>query len=139
MKHYFQNLTILMTLLTLSACAAYQIDTSVTRYNAVADRVQLGDSIDNVLALLKPTQSSLPQKNRKNSDKYYKDNVMVEIHYFRTGRQPDGLTTDDEFTPYIFNDGKLVGIGWQMLGGAKSFGKVVQPAPVTNLNQTIVY
>jgi len=35
----------------------------------------------------------------------------------RSARQPDGLTTDDELTPYIFNDERLVGIEWQVLGG----------------------
>ncbi len=34
-----------------------------------------------------------------------------------------GFVTDDEFTPYIFNDGKLVAVGWQTLGGIKSQGQ----------------
>jgi hypothetical protein len=50
-----------------------------------------------------------------------------------------GFVTDDEFTPYIFNDGKLVAVGWQTLGGIKSQGQarsnntnttIVNPAPV---------
>jgi hypothetical protein len=46
----------------------------------------------------------------KQPDRYVKDGVNVEIIYFRSGWQSDGLTTDDEFTPYLFNDGKLVAI-----------------------------
>ncbi|MCH2386777.1 MAG: hypothetical protein MK240_01115 [Opitutales bacterium] len=34
----------------------------------------------------------------------------------------DHLTTDDEFTPYIFTDSVLTGIGWAVLGGPKSRG-----------------
>ena len=127
-----------LALLTVSACA-YQIDSSIAKYNAVADRVQLGDSRNKVLSILNPTQKGMPQNSRKNPDKYIKNNVLVEIYYFRTGRQPDGLTTDDEFTPYLFNDGKLVAIGWEVLGGPKSVGQVIQPAPVTNTNVTVIH
>ncbi len=48
------------------------------------------------------------------------DDVLVEIYYMRTGWVSDGITTDDEFTPFIFNNGQLVGIGWASLGGPKS-------------------
>ncbi len=141
MKHFLKMLVALLVLLTVSACAGVQgvqIDMSISKYNAVADRVQLGDSRNKVLGILNPTQTGIPQINRKNPDKYIKNNVLVEIDYFRTGLQPDGLTTDDEFTPYLFNDGKLVAIGWQVLGGPKSVGQVIQPAPVTNVT-TIIY
>ena len=142
MKHFLKILLALLALLTVSTCVGdqtgVQIDSGIAKYNAVADRVQLGDSKNKVLGILNPTQEGIPQINRKNPDKYIKSNVLVEIYYFRTGRQPDGLTTDDEFTPYLFNDGKLVAIGWQVLGGPKSVGQVIQPAPVTNVT-TIIY
>ena len=61
----------------------------------------------------------------------------------RTGRQPDGLTTDDEFTPYIFNNGKLVGIGWHLIGGPKTQGQAADTYKITNQNTnkstTVVY
>ena len=135
MKHFLKASVALLALLTVSACAGFQIDSGIAKYNAVADRVQLGDSRNKVLSILNPTQKGIPQRNRKNPDKYKKNNVLVEVYYFRTGRQPDNLTTDDEFTPYLFNDGKLVAIGWQVLGGPKSVG---QAAPVTNVT-TIIY
>ncbi len=138
MKHFLKTLVALLALLTVFACVERQIDSGIAKYNAVADRVQLGDSRNKVLSILNPTQEGIPQKNRKNPDKYIKDNALVEIYYFRTGRQPDGLTTDDEFTPYLFNDGKLVAIGWQVLGGPKSVGQVVQPAPVTIVKPTTI-
>ena len=34
------------------------------------------------------------------------------------------MTTDDEFTPYIFEDGKLIAIGWHILGGPKTKGRI---------------
>jgi len=48
------------------------------------------------------------------------EEVLVEILYYRSGWQRDGIVTDDEFTPYIFNDGVLVAIGWTTLGGPKT-------------------
>jgi len=53
-----------------------------------------------------------------------KDGKKIEIYYFRSGRQPDGLITDDEFTPYVFTDEVLTGIGWQVLGGPNSIGQI---------------
>jgi hypothetical protein len=38
----------------------------------------------------------------------------------RTGWVSDGLTTDDEFTPYVFTDEVLTSIGWVALGGPKT-------------------
>ena len=51
----------------------------------------------------------------------------------RSSQQPDGLTTDDEFTPYIFTNGILTGIGWTVLGGPKTQGQVPQsPAHISH-------
>jgi hypothetical protein len=66
---------------------------------------------------------------------YKKDGTLVEILYFRSGWQPDGLTTDDEFTPYLFNDGELVAVGWAILGGPKTQG---QAPPETNVHTTTI-
>jgi hypothetical protein len=76
-----------------------------------------------------PTQEGLPATARKPPESYKQGENIVEIYYFRSGRQPDGLTTDDEFTPYVFTNGILTAIGWAALGGPKSHGQVIQPAP----------
>lgn len=60
----------------------------------------------------------------KQPNMYKKKGVLVEILYFRSGWQSDDLTTDDEFTPYLFNNGELVAVGWAILGGVKSQGQV---------------
>ena len=57
----------------------------------------------------------------------------------RSRRQPDGLTTDDEFTPYFFRNGRLAGIGWHQLGGAKSHGQVVPQTNVSTSTTIIDY
>jgi hypothetical protein len=88
---------------------------------------------------LRPTQEGIPKPSRKRPDKYIKDGVKVEIYYMRSARQPDSLTTDDEFVPYLFNDEKLVGIGWEVLGGPKTKGQAVSRTVISNQNTTIVY
>lgn len=123
----------------LSGCAGMQIDIAISKYESLSDKVELGDSKERVLAILQPTQDNLPKSARKNPEKYVKEGVKVEIYYMRSARQPDGLTTDDEFVPYLFNDGKLVGIGWQVLGGPKSQGQATSDTYINNQNTTIVH
>lgn len=113
-----------LVLLSISAlladCAtstAQRIDSAIAAYSVAAQTVELGASKEAVLPALEPTQSSLLVGQRKLPDRYVQGTLTVEIYYFRSGRQPDGLTTDDEFTPYMFVDGKLVSIGWAALGG----------------------
>lgn len=133
---------VISALTLLSGCGAgYYIDQATSKYDAVEHQVNLGDPKEKVLAILEPTQESVPRNSRKKPDRYIKDGVNVEIFYMRTGRQADGITTDDEFTPYIFNDGKLVGIGWNLIGGPKSQGQATSDTYIntTNQNTTIVY
>ena len=137
MKNFF---LFLILIFGLAGCAILEIDSSISKYKAVAPKIKLGDSKEEVLALLQPTQQNLSGSSSKSPEAYVQDGNTIEIYYFRSGRQPDGITTDDEFTPYTFMNGKLTGIGWSVLGGAKSHGQVIQPAPVTNIEQkTTIY
>lgn len=93
------------------------IEGAVRKYEAVADQVKLGDSKQQVLALLSPTHEGLPASLLKEAENYYKDGVIVDIYYARSGPHPpkyspDRLRADEDFTPYVFHDGILVAIGW---------------------------
>jgi hypothetical protein len=103
----------------MAGCATRQIDGAVKGYKSAANQVALGDSRDKVLAILLPTQQNLPLRTTN----HIKGGATVEIYYMRSGRQAGDLTTDDEITPYVFRDGKLVGIGWNMIGKPKSRGR----------------
>lgn len=100
------------------------VERAVQRYHAAAPRVQLGMERDQVLLILKPTQDSLSLWHRKEPQMYHEyaggQERFVEIFYFRSQTNYDGLLTDDEFTPYIFHDGKLAAVGWQALDGPKT-------------------
>jgi hypothetical protein len=120
----------IITVTTLG-CVAQQIDSAISKYQEAAPRVQLGDSKDRVRSLLDPTQSDLPDSGRKQPESFLREGVRVDIIYYRSRRQPDDLTTDDEFTPYVFEDDKLVGVGWTAIGGPKTQG---QARPETNVD-----
>lgn len=103
-----------------SYMTARRIDQSISAHYSAAAQIELGDSKDRVFSLLEPTQSELNARERKPPDRYQEGDSVVEIYYFRSGRQPDGLTTDDEFTPYVFVDGLLIATGLAALGGPSS-------------------
>lgn len=133
------TLILLLLLLLIGGCTSptTHIQLTVDDYMSAAPNIVLGMSKAEVNEILKPSQRRLSNTEIKQPDIYKKDGVLVEVLYFRSGWQSDGLTTDDEFTPYLFNDGKLVAIGWATLGGPKSHG---QTTPQTNVHTTtIVY
>ncbi len=120
---------ILTILIFLISCTGYQtakqIDSSISKYEEESFKVNLGDSKEKVLAILEPTQK-YNKKWRKKPERFLNnDNSVIEIYYYRSDRTPDGISTDDEFTPYVFKDGKLIGIGWAVLGGPKTQGQAV--------------
>lgn len=111
-------ITVLATML-MAGCVGKQIDEAVNGYEPAADQVAVGNSRDEVLAILLPTQQNPPIRTTNQTA----GGVVVEIYYMRSGRQADDLTTDDEITPYVFRDGILVSIGWNMIGKPKSRGR----------------
>ena len=52
----------------------------------------------------------------------YQNNKEIQIHYCRTSWIPDNQFTDDEYTPVIFENGILIAVGWDRLGGPKTMG-----------------
>jgi len=119
-----KNLIIISLLFsTLISCTARQIDSSISKYENQSSRIELGDTKQKVLEILEPTQS-YNNKYRKKPEKYLsKDGSIIEIYYYRSNRNPDGSTTDDEFMPYVFKDGVLIGVGWTSIGGIKTQGQ----------------
>ena len=128
------RLLLFAIVLFLYGCAfdnAVRIDDAIAAYQVRAKQIKLGDSKETVLNLLEPTQVELNPRECKSPEAFQQDQDTFEIHFFRSGRQPDGLTTDDEFTPYVFKNGVLTAIGWTVLGGPKTVGKTVPQTNVT--------
>ena len=135
MLRVIKTFVFLLAITTILSGCVKDIDTSIKDYNAVKDQVELGDDKGKVLTILLPTQSILKPEYKKSPEKYMKNGVTVEIYFMRSLRQRDGSVTDDEFTPYVFNDGKLVGIGWTVLGGAKTQGQTSDTYTTTVINE----
>ncbi len=93
---------------------------AVSGYDEAASLVQIGDSTQSVLERLEPTQDHMNSKLRREPHSYRQGGDLVEIYYFRSGWHADGMNTDDEFTPYIFRNGKLTHVGWRTLTGART-------------------
>jgi hypothetical protein len=117
-------------IVAMSGCAALEeqiveaeIEDAISKYNSSATEVSLGDPKEKVLSMLGPSQQGLRGALRRPPEAFSTDQETVEIYYFRSGWTRDGKSTDDEFTPFVFRNGRLASIGWQALGGPKSVGE----------------
>lgn len=136
---YSRQVLAIVVLIFFSGCFAVlnrDIDNAIRQHSDLMPQIQLGESIEKVRGLLEPIQQQMRANARKPPDRFLKDGVEVYIYYARSGRQPDGLTTDDEFTPYVFQNGKLVAVGWATLGGPKTHGQATSDTYI-NVQQTV--
>jgi hypothetical protein len=101
-----------------------RIDAAIAMYSDQTRVVQLGDAKEKVLGILLPSQEDLKPDERKSPESFLKNDVRTDIYFFRSRRQADGLTTDDEFVPYVFTNGVLTAVGWTAIGGPKTQGQV---------------
>ncbi len=113
---------VLKNLLLFLIVAGCYADTAIIEYNQKKHMVELGDTIGKALPILEKMHNTVPSSWLRPADQYYEGGKNYYIHYQRTGHTEDGIMTDDEFTPYIFADSKLVSIGWAVLGGPRSYG-----------------
>lgn len=112
---------IAILLMSLMGCASTRsLNNAINAYRAEAGKIELGQSKQEVLAILEPTQAALSPQQRKEPEVFLEGDKRKEIHFFRSRSFADGLVTDDEFVPYIFENDKLVGIGWTVIGGPKT-------------------
>lgn len=129
----FKIVSVIIVAICLASCTSTYTKT-VNAYMAVAPSIKLGDTKESVIEKLAPTQVKLSNLDIKAPETFYQDGKLVEILFFRSGWQDDGITTDDEFTPYVFEDGILTSIGWTIIGGAKT-----QAKPRSDKNNDRIY
>lgn len=111
----------LLAVFFLASCASTQsITTAIHAFEQQSQNIQLGQTKAAVLAMLTPTQAEMPARYAKPHEQFIEDDKLTEIYFFRSRSFSDGLVTDDEFTPYVFEDGVLVAIGWTAIGGPKT-------------------
>lgn len=61
---------------------------------------------------------SLDGRYHKPSEQFMRDGKRVQIFHVMTSRIPDGTISPEEFTPIVFENDRLVSIGWTALGGS---------------------
>ena len=70
---------------SLMGCVATQTITSaIESYEMKAGQVSLGDTKEQVLNILIPTQVNLPSHFAKPPEKYIEDDKVKEIYFFRS-------------------------------------------------------
>jgi hypothetical protein len=113
------------------------VRTAINTYEQASGQVEIGMEKEQVLAILEPAKEILPADEQRPPERYVDENgQLVEIHYYRSSAYYDDMLTDDEFTPYVFRNGKLTAIGWAALGGPKTQG---MPYPRTRFNMGFGY
>ena len=125
-------LAIIVLGLLLQGCAEGPY-LALNTYDQQKHTVRLGDSINTALPALKSMQSSLTPIWLRPAEQYLKGGSRFYIHFQRTGWIEDHVLTDDEFTPYVFANDKLVAIGWTVLGGARTSGSGATAAAINEL------
>ena len=104
-----------LALVFLSGChITNEYSATVDAYVDVEHRIELGMSLAEVTHILDPTQRYLDNTDRRHDERYLQGETEVLIRFYRSGWQADGRLTDDEYTPYVFHDERLVAIGWQL-------------------------
>lgn len=109
----------------------------INYYHQVAPEVKIGMDKEQALAILQPATEMLPADEQRPPEQFTDDNgVLTEVYFFRSQAYYDDMLTDDEFTPYVFKNGKLSAIGWTALGGPKTQGL---PYPRTQYQMGVGY
>ena len=123
----------LIILLLIVGCVPNPYDLTVESYQEQSPRINLGMTKYEVSQILSPTQELLPTISIKERGMYMRDSIFTEIIYYRSKHYSDGKNTDDEYTPYIFEDSALVAVGWETIVGYKS------QAQTRSINKTVIF
>jgi len=122
----------------LASCAT-SLNRSIDAHLSAAKQIQVGDSKERVLSILEPTRCKQKSTCYKTPDIYRDEkNRLVEIYFYRCLWSGDSTITDDEWTPYMFVEGKLVSIGWTALGGPKSTSHGSQTPAVIPITTPVI-
>ena len=101
-------------LLALTGCyAGMELDENISKFHrTVLPTIQLGDSKQSVMQKLTPLHQPFYQSELRPATQFRKSGNNYYVHYQRSAWISDGRITDDEFTPFIFANDRLIEIGW---------------------------
>lgn len=130
-----QTITLLVVAVLISGCATVTLQsaTSINRQNLL--RLSVGMTKDEALSVMgtetktakvvlnqyatwqeTPVENIIINNPYRNEILKSKDDKVFEIVYYVTDvRKSDNNISDDELTPLVFDNGKLMGWGWSFL------------------------
>lgn len=97
-------------------------------HRKAATQVYIGMPISEFTMVMAETNAQTRPEAVRTPAAYTSNGVIYEIHYIRSGWVSDNMTTDDEYTPYLFQDATLIGYGWAAVGGKKTDSYDIQRA-----------
>jgi hypothetical protein len=114
------NAVPLTMLFFLTACSLNPRPAAIDYHEKTAPYVQIGMAEESFLKLMEPALDASNQgKYGRKPDRYSIGSDMYVVHFMRASMVDDGVVTDDEFQPYTFENGRLIAVGWNYLGGPK--------------------
>ena len=113
----------ILAVLILEGCVGSDYmsrDTIIETTSSSLYQLELGTNRSEALPIINNAVSMFRNKGIeyiKPPQKFIKGDKKYEIFYVMSSRIPDGLITIEEFTPYIFENDILIGVGWTSVGG----------------------
>ena len=112
-----------MSLLVLSGCGPAYRSAMHGAFEEGQQAVYVGMDKSEFDRAMSKTMDKTHGSHRRSPDVCRRNGMVYEVVYVRTGfayPYTDGVNTDDEYTPYLFQDDTLIGYGWAAVGGKKT-------------------
>ena len=89
------------------------------KYATVKNAVSLGMSKVQFDRIMQPVVDVTVDRAKRPDETYTENNSIMNIVFIRSGFVEGYGFTDDEYTPYVFRNDRLVAWGWRAIGGVK--------------------
>ena len=115
-------LVIMLTCLLLSGCATVDSIRADNRQNLI--KLSMGMSKAEVLNTMGTktiwAEGTTINNPYRSETLQGKDKTLEVLYYYTDIKRADGAITDDELTPIVFDNGKVIGWGWSFLEDNKN-------------------
>lgn len=98
----------------VAAVKQYHANHAVSLHKEVQVTILLGESLESFLGKIKQAYESLPPSLARSPSRIIINGKNVEVHFVRSSNNIYSLE-DDQYTPYLFENGKLIATGWSSL------------------------
>ena len=112
-KQYANAAILLLASVTLNSSCSVLDMAGTSKSNQIVQNLQIGDSREKIMSKLEAYQRPyklIAHDSEIREDKFYEaSGRKYRVSFIRTDRISDGMISDDEFTPLVFENDKLVG------------------------------